>query len=67
MLNIHIGYYISKALTRTRFWSYEMMDALLIVRMNKCVGLWGIYNFPLLRDKFWYWLVRGIPLKEGVR
>jgi hypothetical protein len=43
-----------------------MFEVLLIVRINKSVGLQGILNFPLLRDAFRYRLARGIPLKEGV-
>jgi hypothetical protein len=43
-----------------------MLEVLLIVRINKSLGLWGFHNFPLLRDTFLYWLARGIPLKEGV-
>jgi hypothetical protein len=43
-----------------------MFEVLIIVRINKRVGLRGILNFRLLRDTFPYWLARGIPLKEGV-
>jgi len=43
-----------------------MFDDMLIVRINKGVGLWGILNFPLVRDTFLYRLARAIPLKEGV-
>jgi hypothetical protein len=43
-----------------------MFEVLLIVRINRSMGLRGILNFPLLRDAFLYWLARGIPLKEGV-
>jgi len=43
-----------------------MFEILLIVRINKSVGLWGILNLPLLRDAFPGRLARGIPLKKGV-
>jgi len=43
-----------------------MFEVLLIVRINKRGDLQEILNFPLLRDAFPYWLVRGIPLEEGV-
>jgi len=43
-----------------------MFEVLLIVRINKSVGLWGNLYFPLLRDVVPYRLARGIPLKEGV-
>jgi hypothetical protein len=43
-----------------------MFEVLLIVRINKSVGLRGMLNFRLLRDAFPYRLARGIPLKEGV-
>jgi hypothetical protein len=43
-----------------------MFEVLPIVSINKCVGLWGILNFRLLRDEFPYWLASGIPLREGV-
>jgi hypothetical protein len=43
-----------------------MFDVLLIVRINKSVGLQGILNFRLQRDTFTYRLARGFPLKEGV-
>ena len=33
---------------------------------DKSIGLWGILNFPQLRDAFQYRLAREIPLKEGV-
>jgi len=64
--NIYIGLCIPKALTLTRLRSYEMFKVLLIVKINKTVGLRGIVNFRLLRDAFPYQLARGIPLKEGV-
>jgi len=64
--NIYIWICRPKALTLTRLRSYEMFEVLLIVRINKSVGLQGILNFRLLRDAFPYRLVRGIPLKEGV-
>jgi hypothetical protein len=43
-----------------------MLEVLLIVRINKSLGLQGNLNIPLLRDEFPYRLVRGIPLKGGV-
>jgi hypothetical protein len=43
-----------------------MIGVLLIVRINKSVGLGGNLNFPRLRDAFPYWLAREIPPKEGV-
>jgi len=66
MWNIYIGLCLPKDLTLTRLRSYEMFEVLLIVRINKSVGLRGILNFRLLRDAFPYRLARGIPLKEGV-
>jgi hypothetical protein len=64
--NIHIGLCIPKAVTLTQLQLYEIFEVLLIVRINKCVGLRGILNFHLLRDAFPYRLARGIPLKERV-
>jgi hypothetical protein len=64
--NINIALCLPKALTLTRLQSYEMFKVLLIVRINKSVGLRGILNFRLLRDAFLYRLASGIPLKEGV-
>jgi hypothetical protein len=43
-----------------------MFEVFLMVRINQSVSLWGILNFPLVRDAFLYRLARGIPLKEGV-
>jgi len=43
-----------------------MFKVLLIIKINKSVGLQGILNFPLLRDTFPYRLAEEIPLKEGV-
>jgi len=63
---IYIGLCLPKAFTLTRLRSYKTLEVLLIVRINKRVGFWGILNFPLLRDPFPYLLARGIPLKEGV-
>jgi len=54
--NIYIGICLPKALTLTPLQSYEMFEVLLIVRINKSVGLRGILNFRLLRDAFPYWL-----------
>jgi hypothetical protein len=62
---IYIGICLPKALTLTQIWSYEMFEALPIVRIKR-VGHLGILNFPLVRDAFPSWLVRGIPLKMGV-
>ena len=64
--NIYIGIWLPKALTLSRLRSYEMFEVLLIVRINKSLGLQGIVNFRLLRDAFPYRLARGIALKEGV-
>jgi hypothetical protein len=64
--NIYIGQWLPKALTLTRLRSLEMFEVLLIVRINKSMGLWGILNFRLRRDAFPYRLARCIPLKEGV-
>jgi len=64
--NINIGLCLPKALTLTRLRSYDMFEVLIIVRINKSVGLQGVLNFRLLRDAFPYRLARGIPLKEGV-
>jgi len=64
--NIYIRLCLPKALTLTRLWSYEMFEVLLIVTINKSVGLWGILNFRRLRDMFPYRLARVITLKEGV-
>jgi len=64
--NIYIGLCLPKALTLTRLRSYEMFEVLLIVRINKSVGLRGILNFHLLRKVFQCRLARGISLKEGV-
>jgi hypothetical protein len=64
--NISIGISLPKALILTQLWSYEMFEVLLIVTINKSVGLQAILNIRLLRDTFVYWLARGIPLKEGV-
>jgi len=66
MSNIHIGQCFPKALTLSCLRSYELLEVLLIVRINTSVGLRGILNFSLLRDVFPYRLARGIPLKEGV-
>jgi hypothetical protein len=43
-----------------------MLEVLLIVRINKSVGLQGFLNFRLLIDVFPYRLARAIALKEGV-
>jgi hypothetical protein len=60
--NIYIGLFLPKALTLTRLWLLKMFEVSLIVRINNSMGLRGILNFPMLRDSFWYWLPRGIPL-----
>jgi hypothetical protein len=44
-----------------------MFEVLIIVRINKSVGLRGILNFHLLRDAFLCRLARGIYLKDGLR
>jgi len=64
--NIYIRMCLPKALTLTRLRSYKMFKVLLIVRINKSVGLRGILNFRLQRDPFPYRLARGISLPEGV-
>jgi len=64
--NIYIGLCLSKAHTLIPLRSYEMFDVLLIVRINKSRGLWGILNFRLLRDTFLYRLAGGIPLQAGI-
>jgi len=66
MSNIYIGICLPKALTLTQLRSQEMFEVLLIVQINKSVGLRGILNFRLLRDAFLYRPTRGIPLKEAV-
>jgi hypothetical protein len=66
MWNINIGLCLPKAFTMTRLQSYKMFEVLLIVRLNKSVGLRGILNLRLPRDAFPSRLARGIPLKEGV-
>jgi len=43
-----------------------MFKVMLMVRINKRIGLRRILNFPLLGDVFPYRLARGIPLEEGV-
>jgi len=65
--NIIIGLCLLKALTLTRLRWYEMFQVVLIIRFIQCVCLRGILNITLLRNAFRYRLVRGIPLKEGVR
>jgi len=64
--NICIGLCLPNARTLTRLRLSEMFKGLLIVRINKSIGLQGILHFPLLIDAFLYRLVRGIPLREGV-
>jgi len=64
--NIDIRLCLQNALTLARFWSYKMFDGILIVTINRRVGLWGHLNVRLLRDSFPYWLAQGIPLKERV-
>jgi len=66
MSNIYIGRFLPKALTVIRLCSYKMFEVLLVLRINKSMGLRGILIFRLLRDVFPYRLVRGIPLKERV-
>jgi len=43
-----------------------MFEVLLIVKVNKRVGLKRILNFHLLKDTFPYQLAKGIPPKERV-
>jgi hypothetical protein len=64
--NIYIRLFHPKAHTLARLRSYNMLEALQMVRNNKSVGIRGHRNFRLLRDAFPYQLARGIPLKEGV-
>jgi len=64
--NINIGLCLPKALTLTGLRSYKMFEVLLIMGINKSMGLRGILNFRLLRDMSPYRLARGIPPKEGV-
>jgi len=66
MSNISIGLYLPNALTLTGLRSYELFEELIIVRINKSVGLRGILHFPVLSDACLDRLARGIPLKEGV-
>jgi hypothetical protein len=64
--NIYSGLGIPETLNLTRLQSYEMFEVLLIIRINKYVGLQGILNFHLLRDVFPYQFARGIPVKVGL-
>ena len=64
--NIYIGLCLPKGLTLTLLRSYEMFEVMLIVGINKSVGLRAIPNFHLPRDMFPYRLAREIPLKECV-
>jgi hypothetical protein len=64
--NIYVGLCLPTALTLTRLGLYEILEVMLIVRINKSVVLWGILNFPQLRDVFLYCPMRGIPLMAGV-
>jgi hypothetical protein len=41
-----------------------MFEGLVIVRINKSVGLQEIPNFRLRRDMFPHWLATGLPPKE---
>jgi len=50
--NIYIGLCNSKAPTLTWLRSFDTFEVLLIVRINRSVGLRGIMNFRLLRDAF---------------
>ena len=65
-LNMYIGLCLPTAHNLTQLRSYEIFEVLLIVRINKSMGLRGILNVHLRRDVFPYRLARGIPLKEGV-
>ena len=64
--SIYIGLFLPKPITLTQLRAYEMFEVLLIVRINKTVGVRGILNFRMLRDVYPYRVARGIPLKEGV-
>jgi len=64
--NIHIGWYLPKALTMSHLRSYEMFEFLLLIRINKSLSLGRILNVPQPRDAFPYRLARGIPPNEGV-
>lgn len=64
--NIYIGLYLFNALTLTQLCWYEMFEGLLIVRIHKSMGLWGMFHLPLLRDAFLYCLATGLPLEEVV-
>jgi len=64
---IYIRLCLSKTLTMIRLWSYEMFEVLLIIRIHKSVGVWGILNIRMLGDTFLYRLARAIHLKEGVQ
>jgi len=64
--NIYIALCLPKAITLPRLWSEEMFEVLLIIRLNTCLDVGGILNFPRLRDAFPGRLVRGITYKEGV-
>jgi hypothetical protein len=52
--DIYIGLSLPNAVTRILLRSYKMFNVLLIVSINKRVGLQGILNFHLLRDAFPY-------------
>jgi hypothetical protein len=62
-LNIYIAICLPTALTVTGLRSYEMFERLLIVRMNKRVGIRGIIHFPMLGDVFPYQRGKWIPFE----
>ena len=64
--NIYIGISLPKALTLTQLQAYKMFEVLLIVRINKSVGLQVILNFRLQRNMFLRRLARGVALKAWV-
>jgi hypothetical protein len=55
-----------EAFTLTQLPLYQMLELLLIIRINHRTGLWGILNSLLERDKFLYWVAREIAPKEEV-
>jgi hypothetical protein len=60
-----ISLYLPKALALKPLGSYKIFEFLLIITINKSMGLRGILNFHLLRDAFLYRLAREIPLKKS--
>jgi hypothetical protein len=64
MCNIDIKLCLPKALTLTHVQSYEVIQVLRIIRINKRLGCCEILHSPLLRDECAYRLRRAIPLQE---